>query len=574
MEYQKMRNKKTGFTLIEVLIGLTLFGMATTGIIISQTEESKSKKIQKYINESYDIVRAVDHRLAVDGYDPSLWNTSVWNNESEIVQDLIKKELTSKYLTNCPNGAWDPVLNTEHQTKLISCNHWEQRIHHGEVMNAELVNDAAGFIQSFNLYINYPFEDDFKENFLDLKKALNEAELNINQELSGSHYIDMVSLSTLNDITATECVTNFNDCGIKLSIDRNGGNEYLRADGGNSMIGEHLTFIEAKGQAPMKCVRWANTSRDGTGGWSLEPNEECGIGIYKNDPHPVMVDVVADTGTFSSLLLNKQCKVYTWNGSNVVDSGTTSPCGIMNNGTEIYQVVEYSAIEEATIGKLNVSLINIKDILSDKIDVNTLNVMNKLNSYGIVDFNNIANFNDVSNFNDVVNVNNESNFYDTSYFNSETEFSDKATFNGSVHMNDKTHIDSLNIKFNLNLKNVHTVGGSCVNNGAIARDYTGKLLNCVNKTWQTTESQFAPEVIYEGNQKTCIDINKTGYYIAYTHYGTSSTYVNDLSEVGHGSSMTSSNSSIGVYYNRNTKKICGQGTHGTPQIKKLMWLFP
>ncbi|PHX05456.1 type IV pilus modification PilV family protein [Vibrio splendidus] len=370
--------KKYGFTLIESLIGLSISAIAVGGIMKFQAKNTEKELTQRFIDQSYEIVRAVDHRIAVDGYDPDLWTNKTWKNESEIVNNLINKSLTSKHLKNCSGGTWNPAINSEQKTKIIACKQWETRNNNGESMKANISVDSSGFIQGFNLYISYTNNADFKNNFMNIKKAMLKTENGINQEITGSHYIDFVSIGTKSEIASSKCLQNLSDCAIRFSIDRNGGNEYIRADGSNSMIGEHLTFVETKGQAPMKCVRWKNTKGDGSGVWSRNALDDCGVGVYKESGHPAVVDVAAESGTFENILLDRECNKYIRSGNDVIASGK-SPCGTTSNG-EIVQVVENIQARKATIQDASFAVANIKSLKADTISTKTLEASSLIKS--------------------------------------------------------------------------------------------------------------------------------------------------------------------------------------------------
>ncbi|MGM6330464.1 hypothetical protein ABLB26_10225 [Vibrio parahaemolyticus] len=282
---------KNGFTLFEALLSVMVLGSISTGVILKEVENRNQNERLRFIDEAMSIVKAVDHRIAIDGYDPDLWSKLKWESEEEIVNSLIKEELTSQYHDKCSGGKWKPETNAESNTKLISCNLWGSRRNFGETIKAELREDSLGFIQGFDLFISFDDIANFKKYFRDIKYSLNQISVNPSQEISGIYVNSLVSTSSGVDISSYECINDPSDCSIKLSLERSGGNEYLRADGSNSMIGEHLTFIESKGQSPLKCLRWSNTQRDGSGIWSKIDDEDCGIGIYTETNQPVMVDV-------------------------------------------------------------------------------------------------------------------------------------------------------------------------------------------------------------------------------------------------------------------------------------------
>lgn len=485
----KINQKKSGFTLVESMIAVTISATAMVGLITLQSGETKQDLVQSFIEESYEIIRAVDHRIAIDGYDPILWSQTSWNNESDIVNNLIGKELTSKHLTNCSGGDWDPASNSEAKTKLIGCNHWKTRKNNGEIFNAELTLDGSGFIQGFNLYVQYDTPKDFQDSFLQLKKSMLKTEVGINQELTGSHYIDFINFANKTDINSSQCLANFNDCAIRFSINRNGGNEYLRADGGNSMIGEHLTFVESKGQSAMKCIRWVNTARDGSGAWTQEPIEDCGIGIYTNDPHPVMVDVVADTGTFKNVVLDQECNVYSWTGNDVVDSGIKSPCGVLNQGGEVIQVVDNINSKEMTVHD-----VFIKNIYSNSITSEFAYIENKL-MVDIIDSNQNSNIviEPSSTFKDVVKIEDDlytsGNLIVSSNINAQGNIHTNANLTSNSNITSTGHIIS---KDTLLIEKIQTEGDYCSDKGSLSVTTNGTLLNCVNNNWESAIKDSTP----------------------------------------------------------------------------------
>jgi prepilin-type N-terminal cleavage/methylation domain-containing protein len=490
--------KKKGFTLFEVLISLTIAGVGAAILINSESEKRDSHNTKIFIESAYDIIKAVDHRIAIDGYDSDSWNKTSWINENEIVNNLIKEDLTSKYSTHCSGGMWEPSVNSERETKLISCNHWKNRKINGEKIYGEILKDSVGFINQFNLYIEYQEEKDFTEKFLNIKKSIRETKLNSNQEISGTHYIGLNSKSTHSELTSQECINNLSDCNIKFSLNRNGGNEYIRADGANSMIGEHLTFIESKGQSPMKCISWTNTARDGSGTWSLKPVEDCGIGVYNNSPNPVVVDVVADNGTFKNILLDQECTVYAWNGTNVIDTGNTSPCGTLNSSSEVIQVVHNIQSEKAEIKSLyadnaNIGEIFINNIIANNIQSKYAQIENKLKVDLIESYNN-----SVINFNDKIEINKTMTLRDI------LTATEEAFFGKTVYVAGDLNVTS-NINANLDIKadgrliannsfilnNANVIGELC-SLGEVSRTKTGELLSCISGMWTPVVDNTAP----------------------------------------------------------------------------------
>lgn len=334
---------KNGFTLIESLIAISVVGSLSVGIIASQIEKNKTDSAVKLINEAANVISAVDTRISIDGYDFDLWNRNTWTDRNAVVNDLIARHLVPANSTTCNTGTWIPIVNSEESAKLIDCNQWSNSTN-PMLMEATLREDSIGYIEGFDLILSYPDDLTFDEEFQDMKVGFNSIKAKVYNEITGIYFFDLISMTTRQEISTVECLGQKSNCGFRFSYERGGGFEYLRLDASNSMIDSHLTFVESKGNAPLKCQRWRNSLADGSGSWNLvNPDDNCGIGIYSVTGHPSVVEVVAENGTFQNLILDKECDVYepkSTNGSVLgARANGTSPCGLLSNG-EAIQVVE------------------------------------------------------------------------------------------------------------------------------------------------------------------------------------------------------------------------------------------
>lgn len=480
---------KNGFTLFEALLSVMVLGSISTGIILKEVENRNQNERLRFIDEAMSIVKAVDHRIAIDGYDPDLWTKLKWDNEEDIVNSLIKEDLISQYHDKCSGGKWKPAINSENNTKLIECNLWQSRKNNGETIKAELREDSLGFIQGFDLFISFDDIANFKKYFRDIKYSLNQISVNPSQEISGIYINNLVSTSSGVDISSYECINDPVDCSIKLSLERSGGNEYLRADGSNSMIGEHLTFIESKGQSPLKCLRWSNTQRDGSGIWSKIDDEDCGIGIYTETNQPVMVDVVADTGTFKNVLLDQNCIYYQWNGSEVVNSGTTKPCGISNDGSEVFQVVPNSYNENIHTDKLYSNTIHTKSLITETLSSNVLEALDRLKT-DLIESSTlnvpIEVLSDLT-IKEILRAENDFYVYNNAYVGGNQIITGMVQAQGDI-ISDSRLVSTEELE----LKKVNTEGSSCSTNGSISRLTDGSLLSCASGKWQSTLEKSTP----------------------------------------------------------------------------------
>ena len=473
-------NKK-GFTLVESLLSLSVLGGVSVAGMQYMADEREKEKSYLFIKNVNDVINSVDARISIDGYDPDLWNKLSWNDESDIQENLIGKDLHTS--SNCAGGLWNPTVNAESQTVLLPCNFKLNSKLLDIEMKAKITNDSAGFIQKFDIVLDFKNSQSLTDNLINIRSAMKTIDAYEKRENSGNHSMYFVNKADNNqEITSFECINDVTNCSLKASYDRSGGNEYLRADGANSMIGEHITFIESKGQSPMKCIRWANENRDGTGLWSQTLDEDCGIGIYKNNPHPVMLDVVADTGTFKNILLDKECKVYSWNGSNVIDSGLLSPCGTNNSTGEIYQVVENISSRQITTGILyadiaKFSVANIENIVAGTISATTINTINSLKTNIIEEYQ--AGFG--TTFKDNVTIEDVLRVVGVSSFDSDVVVSGNTTFNGDVMFKQSLYLDFRD-----------TQGATCDrNNETLSKDAAGEILFCndTNK-WEIQNGDF------------------------------------------------------------------------------------
>ncbi|MBM25125.1 MAG: hypothetical protein CL760_05480 [Chloroflexi bacterium] len=414
-----MRLKNKGISLVESLLALTVGGAAITGVIVKNTEETEKDLTVNLIHDAIKIVYAVDHRIAIDGYDVTLWNTTSWNSLSEINKELIQKELTSENNTACSSGTWKPSLNTERDRVLIPCNLFNNRPENGVLMSAELVTDYTtlapddkNYIKDFNLYLSFEDEEAFRENIKNIKYAVNTFKSDSKKEISGIHNFDLHSISKNENISLQECSAAPTDCAFKLSLNRSGGFEYLKIDGSNSMVNSHLSFVETKGQSPMKCQKWTNTKTEFTGVWSLA-EVDCGIGIYEGSP--LLVEVAAENGTFRNIILDKKCKKYEKVSGKINESSDEVPCGILQSptgsDTEVIQVVDkimsetllakelYSKngeIYNLEVTNLNINTATFESIVSDSTKAEELIIQNNLKNMGATIFNGEVVFNETN----------------------------------------------------------------------------------------------------------------------------------------------------------------------------------
>lgn len=499
----KMKKNKKGFTLVETLLAVGVAGATSSLLIYNQSIKDQDNEMEKFSNELYSIISAMDKRLNIDGYDESKWSKQKWNNESEIVTSLLTKEFIAKD-SKCENGTWEPEDSAATEINLVQCGLWKNRKGLDLTMSAEITKDSVDFIQGLDLYLTFNEVSVFEEDFIRLKSKLSKS-FSGKEEVTGFHSYSYVDFNDKNkEIGSIDCAKDPLHCTIKLSYDRMDGKEYqkaeyLKTDGSSSILGDNLTFIDSAGNAPLKCVRWSNEKKDGSGVWVRNETEECGIGFYKEGTNPVMLDVVSKTGTFENILLDKECVIYELLPGEKIpkDLGKKSACGVYSD-SEVYQVVEnissmngyfteYNSknIKGDTLKtkNLDVAVANIDKIIARNIDVEELNIDGELK------------FKDntvVVNFNDSVTFEKDMDMLKTTTL----EATSNTAFNRKLNINNNINSNSNNIVFENNLLVNNQVDSKVL----IASDLVDVSNNLkINKNTEIENLKATKEINWKGS---------------------------------------------------------------------------
>lgn len=364
-----MLKKQKGFTILEALIMAGITGGLSYGAISIIQDNVEKEMATSFIKEVSAVVKAVDHRVAVDGYDATRWTTTNWNSTEEVINNLIREELVTT--TECNNsGSWLPRMPEDSGSKPISCNHWEGNDFNGMTLRANLTMDGANFIERFDIFVGFESRNAFSENFQDIKYGIENVDETRNQERSGEHGLEFVSALDGSLVSMPECIRMAENCVLNLFLERDGGLEYLKLNGINSIVNNNMSFLDTTGvNAPLQCIRWRE---DNSGVWTRAIDQSCGVGIYRDINHPAIVEVAAETGTFNRALLNQDCNVYTTSGNGIAVTGT-APCGLMEDGS-IIQVVENFHANILISDEGNFNELVITELVANNVTAQTLEV--------------------------------------------------------------------------------------------------------------------------------------------------------------------------------------------------------
>lgn len=455
----KYYNNK-GFTLIETMIVLGIMSTVSVAGINSYLTEEELKADQRFSLQVKSIVDAVDHRLATDGFDAALWGSKrTWGSQSEISDDLIEKKLNTTG-SNCPNGEWVPTNTVVNDVRLLDCGLFKKKQPKYK-MSAELLVDSIGFVEGFNIYVDFANEDVFKDKYMNLKKSMINIKSFPDKEMSGEKLSSFINKNTGLDMTTLDCTTNQLDCSMTYSLSRASEFEYLRADGGNDLM-NNINFIANKNSAPLTCITW---NKDSSGNWTVAPDTECGIGIFEGTPVSAELFV---NGTVSgqNVVLQETCKVFEWDDINKIahtNNGKTAPCGFYNDGSSVIQVVDNISSNNAIINSANIENVIARNVTSESLSARTLKAISKLEVQGLVDFNNDVLFKNNASVDGILNAVS----INTSYIAANTVktndiISDSNTIDIHNNVNSLKNID---IQGHLKSNNGLTVNGNSSLNG-------------------------------------------------------------------------------------------------------------
>lgn len=317
---------KNGFSLFETLMVLTVMISMLTTLVFWYSKYEKSRISKEFGNDIALIINGIDRRIFIDGYNYDLWNEKEWNGKEDFVENFLKKELIAK-LNECGKGdGWVPQIEKESKVRLINCNMWTNKTPFNMNVNAKVFDDGTGFLNEFHTIYYLENNEEFEENFLYLRKILIEAKRTNFSNITGTYNYSFAKVNNpTEELTTLKCLEEKSNCGIKASFNRNGGYEYLRVDGTNSMIDSHVTFKMKKNDERLLCSKWRQD--EVTKNWIFE-EVNCGIGVQSKDGSKKGVEAMIDYSTQEMVLLDRQCNVYKKDIDNLlIATGELIPCG-------------------------------------------------------------------------------------------------------------------------------------------------------------------------------------------------------------------------------------------------------
>lgn len=431
-----IKRKQKGLTLFETLLSLSIVMALVVSFLYWYMEQQREQQATIFGKDIVSIITAFDKRIHLDGWDiDNFKNGREWSGSPEILE-MLNNEFVAKESTCGNEKSWVPVLSKEKSTQLLPCKFWS-RIPYDFIAKAKITPDEEGFIKTFKVIFQPKNLSSFSQNFRYFNRAKIAANANDSLNVTGGHQFYFASLSDPDTkITNTECLALKADCTLVATYDREGGNEYLRVDGTNSMLGSAVTFKESKGHDRLRCIKWEKN----TGGSVWESKTvDCGIGIHNKTSDPVAVDIAANSTTSQRVMLDRLCPVYAHSADGLIESTDNAPCGMLSQddaGTE----VAYQVIDTLSAGKGLIKTLYTDTIFSDEVNTNYMNVKKDLAVLG------------------------------------------NSVMDGTLTVKGTGQFDN-----NIYLTKVEISGKACAADGLLSRDIKGSILTCTSKLWRSAE---------------------------------------------------------------------------------------
>lgn len=530
--------KKTqkGLTLIEVLIALSVTMTIIMLSVYWYVQNQAKERAVGYGKDIVKIVSAFDKRIQVDGFDSANFKNGLqWNTNSAFLTMLETEFLAKESSCGRTNG-WVPVLPAENKTMLLPCKIWQQ-VPLGLMATSRIDVDSNGFVKDFFTILKYSNNNDFFNNF----SFFNTLRLTANNfdetGVTGGHNYYFANTSAPETkISTTTCINIKSNCVLVAHYGREGGNEYLRVDGTNSMLNSSISFKESKASSRQQCVKWAkNTS----GAW-ISSQVDCGIGIYSKTGFPISVDVAVANTTQSRVMLDKTCNVYTSQNTTVVESGVTTPCGMLrlDNGTEIYQVVDDISAKTGYIQTLYTSTlvsnqvntqyaqiyknltVNGDSYLKSSLTVEGIAVLkSNVTVGGNLGVNGSAGVNGSITSGQSITANTGNITASTGNINAPQGSINavNGNFSNNVSTNTFNAAGRSNFGEYVYIQGNAIDGNACSPNGLVGRTSEGRLLSCVNGSWQGNsgmEGDYIFQNVYTRNMTYYNNTGKAFYVTA------------------------------------------------------------
>ena len=440
-----MYKGKSGFTLIETIVSMFIVGaviVAGFKFIIDELEDSNYRN---HAQMPIKIIKAVDRRIEIDGYEYGKWSSLPSADNTDGVLNFAQNAFISKNNPECGlSTGWEPELPDANNDMLIPCSFSksEYKIYDYQLIKGENNEKEISFV-SVVIKLKSQYSLDKDDYFLNHKKLLNIMKAGAPLTKKGNYFVDFYNESNLTESVDTSvCLSLVNNCVIKASWVSDGYSGLLAVNGSNNMIKDTVSFANTFYDEKRKCALW---EYDDLGNYNLTSTQDCGIGVYNKTLRPVVanVDVAVDSSAFfKPVLLDKDCTEYKKDGAGFIYDNGIVPCGLytsdngVNNIIQIVDAISVDADYSDSNSTMIVDNLIVKELTADDLGIsNFLQVMGTSNlNIVVVGAGATATFNDITKM-DIINV------------------LTKTKINGSLRIEDNPLLpsDALSVSSDLNL---------------------------------------------------------------------------------------------------------------------------
>ncbi|CAH6999108.1 hypothetical protein VCHA53O466_140213 [Vibrio chagasii] len=251
-----MKNKG-GFTLVEMMLGLSVLGAGVLIWSAEQKKETASNEEARFAREIASVASGIDRRIFGEGNSSSSWISQEFNGTSATISNMIKANLVGSEVTEC--GSWtssNPSIGSNEQ--LVPCSLWDGNfIPFGFKVDGEIVANESG-LSEWVITFSHSSADGFNERAKLYSDLIERIKAHQMVHLSGYHSVGLVDLTTGDILDAPVCLGAGVQCGIevKYSVFNNSilNVPYLRVDGENSLLSSlSILTTESEGVTGKSC---------------------------------------------------------------------------------------------------------------------------------------------------------------------------------------------------------------------------------------------------------------------------------------------------------------------------------
>lgn len=359
-------NKIKGFTLIEVLVYISIFSIFSLILFMQNKRVGEDVKDISIVNDISSLVNAIDRRVFIEGLQEENWTETEWDKNN--FRDFLKKELITAENTQCGvEGGWSPRYNEDISdslskelgdyngiltktlgSKLIPCTFWNSY----PLKNFQpslKVNISDDFVKSFVFNISFSDNESWFESLVTMRKL----ESSINNKKINTSMLSVEFKPKVNSVNTTmeNCLSNKSSCSYDIVMNTNSvfhDTERLRIDSSNSLKSGIKFAKNETTDEQLRCETWIV---DDNNKWS-KSTKNCGLSGGSMDSDKFIAR--GSNSDVDSIKLNVAEDCIIFNGESddpKLFTQSQAACGIFDDGKIILNLT-HTSTEMEVVRKL------------------------------------------------------------------------------------------------------------------------------------------------------------------------------------------------------------------------------